>query len=278
MAIMEEEAGSKDIIAAEHVRRRRGFRFRESLMDALPAVLFLATLLAIWKVTSGFMPPVLIPSPERVVTRFITMWSTPGFLSYAGMTVIHVACSVAIAFMLGLLVALTVQFVPLFRNAVYLRLAPFLNAFPGVGWAFLALIWLGINSPAVIFASSAALLPLAIINLGAGLKEMNSEALEMALSFSRNRRRRIWWVMLPLMFPYMFATLRLCFGVSWQIVLVVELLSGAPGLGAVVSVARQRYWTDMIFSVVALILIAVFVTDRLIFARLQSRIGKVYNV
>jgi NitT/TauT family transport system permease protein len=278
MAIMEEEAGSKDIIAAERVSGRRAFRFRKTLMDALPAVLFLAAILAIWKVTSGFMPPVLIPSPERVVTRFITMWSTPGFLSYAGMTVMHVVCSVAIAFVLGLVIALTVQFVPLFRSAVYLRLAPFLNAFPGVGWAFLALIWLGINSPAVIFASSAALLPLAIINLGAGLREMNSEALEMALSFSRNPRRRIWLVMLPLMFPYMFATLRLCFGVSWQIVLVVELLSGAPGLGAVVSVARQRYWTDMIFSVVALILIAVFVTDRLIFARLQSRIGKVYNV
>ncbi|SMF62473.1 NitT/TauT family transport system permease protein [Xaviernesmea oryzae] len=278
MAIMDEKADSRNIVVPHRASGRLAFRLRKSVMDILPTVLFLAALLAIWKVASGYMPPVLIPSPERVAMRFFTMWSTPGFLSYAGMTVLHVLASVAIAFVLGLAISLTVHFLPIFRGAVYRRLAPFLNAFPGVGWAFLALIWLGINSPAVIFASSAAMLPLAIINLGAGLREMNAEALEMALSFSRSTPRRIRMVMLPLMFPYMFATLRLCFGVSWQIVLVVELLSGAPGLGAVVSVARQRYWTDMIFSVVALILIAVFITDRLIFARLQSRIGKVYNV
>jgi NitT/TauT family transport system permease protein len=59
---------------------------------------------------------------------------------------------------------------------------------------------------------------------------------------------------------------------------VVELLCGAPGLGSVISIARQRYWTDMIFAVVALILILVFITDRLIFARLQYKIGKTYNV
>jgi NitT/TauT family transport system permease protein len=175
-----------------------------------------------------------------------------------------------------LCIALLAYFFPVLRGAVYNRMAPFLNSFPGVAWAFLALIWFGINS--LIFSSTAAMLPLAVINLGAGLRELNPEMMEMSISFSRHTRRRIRRVMLPMMFPYMFATLRLCFGVSWQIVLIVELLCGAPGLGAVISVARQRYWTDMIFAVVALILIIVFITDRLIFAKLQYRIGKTYNV
>jgi len=239
---------------------------------------FLAAVLAGWQIYSGFMPPVLIPSPMRVAERFVTMWSDPGFLSYAGATVMHVLLSVSLAFGLGLAIALLAYFFPALNAAVYRRAAPFLNSFPGVGWAFLALIWFGINSKAVIFSSAVAMLPLAIINLGAGLRELNRETIEMSVSFSRQTRRRIGLVMLPMMFPYMFATLRLCFGVSWQIVLIVELLCGAPGLGAVISVARQRYWTDMIFAVVALILIIVFIADRLIFARLQYRIGKTYNV
>lgn len=240
--------------------------------------LFLIAVLVLWQVYSAYMPPVLIPSPSRVLIRFGELLSGNGYLPYALMSLFHVVASVLIAFTLGVAIAFVGHYYSIFEMAIFGRLSPFLNSFSGIGWAFLALIWFGINSPSVIFASSAAMLPLAIINLGAGLKEMNQEALEMSLSFSRNTQRRIRLVMLPLMFPYMFATLRLCFGVSWQIVLVVELLSGAPGLGAVVSVARQRYWTDMIFSVVALILIVVFITDRLVFARLQSRIGKVYNV
>lgn len=244
----------------------------------IAVLVFLLVVLAGWQVYSSFMPPVLIPSPARVADRFISMWSDPGFLSYAGATVMHVLLSVSIAFGLGLAVALAAYFIPALQGAVYRRAAPFLNSFPGVGWAFLALIWFGINSKAVIFSSAAAMLPLAIINLGAGLRELNRETIEMSVSFSRQTRRRISLVMLPMMFPYMFATLRLCFGVSWQIVLIVELLCGAPGLGAVVSVARQRYSTDMIFAVVALILIIVFITDRVIFARLQHRIGKTYNV
>ena len=240
--------------------------------------IFLAALLVVWQLYSSFMPPVLIPSPARVATRFFTMWSNPGFISYAWSTVLHVLASVSIAFVLGLFIALAAYFFPNFQPAIYKRFAPFLNAFPGVGWAFLALIWFGINSQAVIFSSAAAMLPLATINIGAGLRELNREAIEMSLSFSRHRGRRVRLVMLPMMFPYMFATLRLCFGVSWQIALIVELLCGAPGLGAIISVARQRYWTDMIFAVVALILLIVFITDRLIFARLQDRIGKTYNV
>ena len=50
------------------------------------------------------------------------------------------------------------------------------------------------------------------------------------------------------------------------------------GLGSVINLARQRYSTDMIFATVLLILIAVFLTDRLIFSRLQERIGKKYGV
>lgn len=241
-------------------------------------VLFLVAVASAWQIYSEFAPPVLVPSPARVANRFITMWSNHGFLLYARATALHVLASVSIAFVLGLAIALFAHVFKNFQPAVYRRLAPFLNAFPGIGWAFLALVWFGINSKAVIFSSAAALLPLAIINIGAGLRELNPEMTEMAASFSRQTPRRIRLVMLPMMFPYMFATIRLCFGVSWQIVLIVELLCGAPGLGSVISVARQRYWTDMIFAVVALILLIVFIVDRVIFTRLQYKIGRAYNV
>jgi ABC-type nitrate/sulfonate/bicarbonate transport system permease component len=278
MAIVEDSVNDKARAAVEEPAAVTSPLSRFVTGRGIAILVFLLAILAGWQIYSSFMPPVLIPSPARVASRFMTMWSDPGFLAYAGATLMHVLLSVTLAFGLGLAIALLAYFFPVLNSAVYRRMAPFLNSFPGVGWAFLALIWFGINGQAVVFSSAAAMLPLAVINIGAGLRELNRDAIEMSVSFSRQPGRRIGLVMLPMMFPYLFATLRLCFGVSWQIVLIVELLCGAPGLGAVISVARQRYWTDMIFAVVALILIVVFITDRLIFAKLQYRIGKTYNV
>lgn len=241
-------------------------------------VAFLVAVLVSWQVYSLFVPPIQIPSPLRVASRFVTMWSDAGFLTYAGYTLWHVLFSVVLAFVLALVIALTCYFFPVLDLAVYGRLAPFMNSFPGIGWAFLALIWFGINSQAVIFSATAAMLPLALINIGAGLRELSREAIEMSVSFSRAPLRRVRLVILPMLFPYLFAALRLCFGVSFQIVLIVELLCGAKGLGSIINFARSRYWTDMIFAVAILILLVVFVVDRLVLARLQDRIGKVYNV
>ncbi|MEO3388708.1 ABC transporter permease subunit [Mesorhizobium sp. CAU 1741] len=244
----------------------------------IATVLFIAFVLVAWQIYSLFVPPVQVPSPLRVAGRFYTMWSDPGFLLYAGYTLQHVLASVTLAFSLALTIALLVYFFPVLDTAVYGRLAPFLNSFPGIGWAFLALIWLGINSQAVIFSATAAMLPLAMINIGAGLRELNRETIEMSVSFSRSPMRRIRLIILPMLFPYFFASLRLCFGVSFQIVLIVELLCGAKGLGSIINFARSRYWTDMIFAVAILILVVVYLVDRLVLARMQDRIGKVYNV
>lgn len=253
-------------------------RLGAAVRRRVAVVCFVALVLAAWHFYAMVMPPVLIPSPARVLARFYTMWSDPAFVEYALDSLGHVAASVAIAFTLGVGIALLAYFFPVGRPAVYARLAPFLNSFSGIGWAFLALIWFGINGGAVIFATSAALLPLVIINAGAGLQQLNRETIEMAVSFSRHSRRRTVLVILPMMLPYLFATFRLCLGIAWQIVLTAELLCGAGGIGTIINMARARYWTDMLFAIVLLVLLIVYVTDRLIFARIQARLTTTYEI
>lgn len=244
----------------------------------LATFIFIAVILVGWQLYSAAMPPVLIPSPARVAQRFFELWTDPRYLAYAVSSLGHVLASVAIAFTVGVAIALAGYYFSILDLAIYGRLAPFLNSFSGLGWAFLALIWFGVNESAVIFATSVALLPFAIINAGAGLRELNREIIEMGLSFSRSSRRQIWLIILPMMFPYLFATIRLCFGIGWQIVLTAELLCGSSGLGTLINVARQRFWTDMVFAVAALILIVVYVTDRLIFDAIQRRLRKRYEL
>jgi ABC-type nitrate/sulfonate/bicarbonate transport system permease component len=261
---------------AAGTRRRR--RIDPATARRIAVAAFLAALLFGWHIYSLYMPPVLIPGPLRVAERFVEMWTSWGYLSSAVDSFLHVIAGVAIAFTLGTAIALAGYFYPPANLAIYARLAPFLNSFSGLGWAFLALIWFGITGGAVIFAAAAALLPLAVINAGAGLQQLNREAIEMAMSFSRHPGRRVLYVILPMLFPYLFATLRLCVGIGWQVVLVAELLNGSGGLGTIINVARARYATDMLFAAVFLIVIVVYVTDRLIFANIQARLRKTYEL
>ena len=256
--------------------RRRLVAVSPHAVQRLIIVAFLAAVGALWQVASGVMPPVLIPSPARVLARAVQLWSDPAFFSYLTVSLWHVGATIAISFFTGVSIALVAYFQPVLQRATYTRLAPFLNSFSSVGWAFLALIWFGINDGAVIFASSVALVPIALLNAGAGLRELNTDILEMSLSFSRSPRRRTWLVILPMLFPYLFATLRLCFSISWQIVLAVELLAGSGGLGTLISVARQRYWTDMVFAIAILVVVIVYIVDRWIFALIQQRLRRSY--
>lgn len=217
----------------------KAWRDAGSTRQNIAVAVFIVAVIALWQIYSLFMPPVQIPSPVDVARAFFSMWSQAGFITYAGYTVLHVVISVILAFSLGLAIAILAYFFPVLSDAVYGRLAPFLNSFPGIGWALLALVWFGINSRSVIFTATAALLPLALINIGTGLRELNRETIEMSVSFTRQSGRRVRLVILPMLFPYLFAALRLCFGVSWQIVLIAELLA-APPVSAASSIKRGQ--------------------------------------
>ena len=269
---------SSEIGLAARMPRADALRMSLLAVRRVAVVGFLAVLLLAWEISSRFLPLILMPSPARVAARFVAMWGDPGFLGYAWLSLLHVLVVVAISFFLGVAIAFVGYFSARANPAIYMRVAPFLNSFSTVGWAFLALVWFGLNDQAVIFASVLALLPIVIINAGAGLQELNPETLEMATSFSRNHWRQVLRVILPMLFPYLFATLRLCVGIAWQIVLTVELLCGSGGLGTIINIARARYATDMVFAVVVLILIITFITDRLVFASVQSRLRTAYEI
>jgi NitT/TauT family transport system permease protein/sulfonate transport system permease protein len=98
--------------------------------------------------------------------------------------------------------------------------------------------------------------------------------LEMAASFTRNRWREFTRVVAPALLPFVFATLRISFGVSWKVALAAELFGGRTGLGYLFNLAQQNFDVRLILVVIAIIIAFVYGTDRLVFAPLQSRFGR----
>jgi len=237
---------------------------------------FTIAVLGLWVVLSTIYPPYLVPRPVAVLNNMLMFVSDWSFARHTVATLGHIAASMAAAFVLGGLLATLAHFVPVFRLAIHHRLSPFANSFSSVGWTILAVVWLGIGLPTVLVAMTAILLPFVLVNLGAGYESLPDEQIEMARSFTRRRLRQVCLVMLPLLVPYLFATLRITFGMACQIVLITELFGGNSGLGYLVNIASQEVDTPLIFAVALIMVILFQLTDHFILDPIQRRIGKTY--
>jgi ABC-type nitrate/sulfonate/bicarbonate transport system permease component len=239
---------------------------------------FTVAALALWWVYAQFVPAYQLPGPVAVASRTLAFATDPTLALQLGISLAHVAAAIALAFISGAVLAFTAHFLPVTRLLIDRRATPFLNAFSGIGWLFLGILWLGIDSRTVVFAVTMILIPFATINLRAGLAEADADLLELGRSLTRARARRLAKLMVPMLVPYMFATLRISFGVAWKVTLTAELFGGNAGVGYLLNVARQEFDTDTIFAVILVIMLFVASTEVLLFRPLQRQLDRRYRL
>jgi NitT/TauT family transport system permease protein len=238
--------------------------------------LFTLIFLGAWELASLVAPSYLLPGPGLVALRlwsFVTSWRDLGHL---GASLFHVGAAIAISFVIGSLLALIPYYVPVLRFAIERRIGPFLNAFSAIGWTLLAIMWFGVTPVTVIFTISAVLVPFALVNMSAGLASIDRETIEMAQSFTRRRARTFALVIVPSLYPFIFATLRIMFGVAWKVTLTAELFGGNSGLGYMINLARQEFDTATIFAAIILIIAFVHSVDQFVLAPLQASVSRHY--
>jgi len=107
---------------------------------------------------------------------------------------------------------------------------------------------------------------------------MDSEILELGESLTREKLKKIRKLVIPMLYPYAFATLRISFGVSWKVVLTAELFGGSGGMGYLLNKARQEFETEIIFALIAFMIAFVIASELLVFNRVQKSLDRRYHV
>ena len=142
-----------------------------------------------WWLLSLRLPEFLMPSPWRVATSLVELFVTPALLANTAASAARVVASVMLAAALGGALAVIPYRWPVAETIVRDRITPFLNAFPSVGWAILAMIWFGTTGTAVILVEIAILTPFCLVSISEGLKELDGELLEITKYCSKLTRR-----------------------------------------------------------------------------------------
>lgn len=240
----------------------------------LAAHLFLLAFLGAWAGYSSLVESYVMPAPWLVVSRLWQMFGDIHEAKHMFYSFGHILAAVGISFVIGSALAFLAHYLETTQLAVHGRISPFLNSFSGIGWTFLAIIWFGISDLTVVFVISMVLIPFAIINMREGLANLDAERIEMAASFTRSGWRRFWLVILPSLYPFIFATIRISFGVAWKVALTAELFGGNTGLGYLLNLARQDFDMPLVLGVIIIIIAFVYSTDRFIFAPVQAALAR----
>jgi NitT/TauT family transport system permease protein len=225
--------------------------------------LIVAAILGWWALSLG-MPDYVMPGPLVVGRALVKLFVEPEFLGHTVASTIRVVASVLIAVLLGWGLAQLADRYPLAREIVHDRIKPFLNSFPSVGWAILAVIWFGSSDGSIIFVEVAILTPFCLVNISEGLKELDGELIEMGESFTRNRRKAFLKITVPLLMPYVMAAVRIAYGVGWKIALVAELFGAETGLGFLMQRAQTLADASTVFATCFAIVLIFFAGEKLV--------------
>lgn len=232
---------------------------------------FTVGIVGIWALLSARLPEYLLPSPWQVFTRTVDLFIDPRWASHTYRSLERVGAALALALLLGTVLAVIARYQPVLQGFIIHRLLPLFNAFPTLGWALLAIYWFGVHDLTVIFVEAAILLPFIMTNLWQGLQQLDAELMEMGRSFSRHRAAVFLHVAWPMLVPHLLAALRVAYGVGWKIALIAEVFGTQRGLGYLLNVARSQFDSALMFATIAAVIVLVFVVERGIFRPLERR-------
>ena len=241
------------------------------------AHLFTVGFIAAWWGYAQIVPAYQLPGPGIVAERIVTFLGDSEEFAQLLLSLFHVSVAIAVAFVIGCALAALAHYVRPLRLLIDGRLTPFLNAFSAIGWLFLSMLWFGLDSFTVIFAVTLILIPFTIINVRAGLQELDGDLIELGRSLSRSPIRTATKIIIPLLVPYLFAALRNSFGVSWKVVLTAELFGGSGGVGFLLNIARQQFDTETIFAIIAFILCFVAFAEVVLFRPIQRHLDRSFG-
>ena len=188
-------------------------------------------LLALWIVAALITAdPQILPMPQSLLAPLGTE-TVSGTLPYhLARTLMRVIWAFALAMSIGTALGLLMGIYPSVDRWLDPWLVVFLNL-PALVLIVLCYLWIGLNETAAIVAVTLNKIPNVTTIIREGARALNPDLKAMAQVFAMPRIRVLRHVILPQLAPFIAGAARSGIAVIWKIVLVVEFLGRADGIG-----------------------------------------------
>src|SRR3954451_1806974 len=100
-----------------------------------------------------------------------------------------------------------------------------------LAWLPLGLVLFQNSKPAALFTIAICAMWPTVLNTAMGVRAIPQDYLNVARVLRLSPAKRFFKVLVPATLPYMFTGFRLSLGIAWLVIVAVEMLTGAPGVG-----------------------------------------------
>lgn len=220
----------------------------------LPPAALIALLVACWEVGVRVFdtPAYILPPPSAIVVAFGEVRPLLG--EHIVTTATEAVVGIVVGAFAGVLLAVTVWAVPLFRRLTYPLLVAS-QTVPMVVLAPLLVLWFGFGlTPKVVVVALIAVFPVAISTVQ-GLAAADREQIDLLRSMGADRRDVLRLVLIPSATPAFFAGLRIASAYAIAGAVIGEWVGASSGLGLFLTRSQASFRVDRVFVGVGVIVV-----------------------
>lgn len=215
------------------------FKKHKTLILRIAAIAFW---IAVWEaVALRIGSELIIATPIKVAQVFFEMIFKADTWHSLGFSLVRISSGFALAFILGSVLAAVSSRL----QAVKILLSPITSAIkstPVASFVILAIIWFGSKNLSV-FISFLMVFPVIYLNILKGIESVDKELLEMAKVFNISLGRRIVYIYMPSLMPFVISACSVALGLCWKSGVAAEVIGISSG-----SIGERLYRAKLYFE------------------------------
>lgn len=240
----------------------------------LEIILSIGLALLAWQLAAVVIhQKILLVSPAEVFLRLLTIWKEPGFFT----SILFTFRRIAAGFLLGLTLGILLAFPAARWRWAETLLWPWMASIktvPVASFVVICLIWLSARSLSV-FISFLVVLPMVYQNILEGLKHRDRKMQEMAEVFRIPPLRRLRYILIPQLRPYLISACRVSIGMAWKAGVAAEIIGMPKGsMGHMLYIAKIYLDTDDLLAWTVVIVVVSVLSEKAFLYLLGRLLGE----
>jgi NitT/TauT family transport system permease protein len=226
----------------------------------------------IWALLSEFVfGPFTLPPPAEVGRLMWEILVSGEFFRQFVPTILRLTygfgLAVLIGFPVGYLMGTSRWWRAFFHDMVMVA-----GSIPGITYAVLALVVLGISILGPVISVGLVAMPYIAINVAEGLDSVDRKLVQMSDAFGRTHATIVRNVQVPTIAPFAFAGVRLSFALAWKVEQLTEVFGSSSGVGFMIRHEFEDFSIPGMLAWVLLFIVFMILLERFVLTRIELRL------